>query len=133
MPPAMNPAAPAGAAQRGPLTGIPQLTIAPRFRGPAASGNGGYACGRVAAYLDGPATVTLRKPPPLATPMTVEPGDEGALRVVHDGTLIAEAASWPGPAALEIPGPVSMAEARAAAGGARYFQDPVFPDCFVCG
>ena len=26
-----------------------------------------------------------------------------------------------------------MAEARAAAGGARYFQDPAFPGCFVCG
>jgi hypothetical protein len=26
-----------------------------------------------------------------------------------------------------------MAEARAAAGGARYFADPAFPGCFVCG
>jgi hypothetical protein len=26
-----------------------------------------------------------------------------------------------------------MAEARTAAGRARYYQDPVFPDCFVCG
>ena len=133
MKPATNPAAPAGAAERWPLAGIPALTIEPRFRGPSSSGNGGYACGRIAAYLDGPATVTLRKPPPLAAPMTVEPAGEGALRVVHDGTLIAEAAAWQRPAALVIPGPVSMAEARAAAGGARYFQDPVFPDCFVCG
>jgi hypothetical protein len=28
---------------------------------------------------------------------------------------------------------VSLAEADAAARGARYFADPVFPDCFVCG
>ena len=26
-----------------------------------------------------------------------------------------------------------MADAQAAAGGADYFADPVFPDCFVCG
>jgi hypothetical protein len=26
-----------------------------------------------------------------------------------------------------------MAEARTAAGRARYYADPVFPDCFVCG
>ena len=28
---------------------------------------------------------------------------------------------------------MSLAEADAAARGARYFADPVFPDCFVCG
>ncbi len=26
-----------------------------------------------------------------------------------------------------------MADARAVAGRARYYTDPVFPDCFVCG
>jgi len=117
--------------------GIPRLTIAPRFRGPSGSGNGGYACGRIAGYLDGPVTVTLRRPPPLTTPLAVErgagPGGEASLRVLDGRALVAEAAAAPGPPALAIPDPVSMAEARAAAGGARYFQDPVFPDCFVCG
>jgi hypothetical protein len=112
---------------------MPRLIIPSRFRGPSRSGNGGYVCGRIAAYADGPVTVTLRRPPPLATPMAVEQGDEGSLRIHHGRTLIAEATSSPGPPALEIPGPVSMAEARTAAGRARYFQDPVFPDCFVCG
>jgi hypothetical protein len=112
---------------------MPRLIIPSRFRGPSRSGNGGYVCGRIAAYADGPVTVTLRRPPPLATPMAVERGDEGSLRIHHGRTLIAEATSSPGPPTLEIPGPVSMAEARTAAGRARYFQDPVFPDCFVCG
>jgi hypothetical protein len=112
---------------------MPRLIIPSRFRGPSGSGNGGYVCGRIAAYADGPVIVTLRRPPPLATPMAVEQGDEGSLRVHHGCTLIAEATSSPGPPALEIPGAVSMAEARTAAGRARYFQDPVFPDCFVCG
>jgi hypothetical protein len=112
---------------------MPGLVILSRFRGPSRSGNGGYACGRIAACADGPVTVTLRRPPPLDTPMAVEPGDEGALRIHHGRTLIAEATSSPGPPALKIPGPVSLAEARMAAGRARYFQDPVFAECFVCG
>jgi hypothetical protein len=139
MPPVTNPAALAEAAV--PRAGIPRLTIAPRFRGPSGSGNGGYVCGRIAGYLDGPVTVTLRRPPPLATPLAVERGGgqdgghggEPSLRVLDGRALVAEAAAAPGPAALAMPDPVSVAEARAAAGGARYFQDPVFPDCFVCG
>jgi hypothetical protein len=111
----------------------PGLVIPSRFRGPSRSGNGGYVCGRIAAYADGPVTVTLRRPPPLATPMAVEPGDEGALRI-HDGpTLVAEATCSADPPALEIPRPISLAEARMATGRARYFRDPVFPECFVCG
>ena len=129
---ATKPAPPPGAAEHRPPARMPRLIIPSRFRGPSRSGNGGYVCGRIAAYADGPVTVTLRRPPPLATPMAVERGGEGSLRICHGRTLIAEAISSPGPA-LEIPGPVSMAEARTAAGHARYFQDPVFPDCFVCG
>ena len=109
------------------------LVIGPRFCGPPGSGNGGYVCGRIAAYVDGPVEVTLRRPPPLAMPMTVERDGESAVRVHHGRTLIAEAASSPDSPALETPGAVSIAEAHAAAGGARYYTDPVFPDCFVCG
>jgi len=108
------------------------LTIPSRFNGPAGVGNGGYVCGRIAAYVDGPATVTLRRPPPLDTPMEVERAGDGSVRVRHGGTLIGEAAPSPaGP--LEIPATASLADADAAARGARYFTDPVFPDCFVCG
>ena len=109
------------------------LVIPSRFCGPPGSGNGGYVCGRIAGYLDGPVTVTLHRPPPLATPMTVERDGESSVRIQHGGTLIADAASAPGSPAPEMPGPVSMAEAHAAAGRARYYADPVFPDCFVCG
>ena len=109
------------------------LVIAPRFCGPPGSGNGGYVCGRIAAYVDGPVAVTLRRPPPLDTPMAVERGGESSVRIHHGRTLIAEATSSPGSPAAEIPGPVSMAEAHAVAGCARYYTDPVFPDCFVCG
>jgi hypothetical protein len=109
------------------------LVIAARFCGPPGSGNGGYVCGRIAAYAAGPVTVTLRRPPPLATPMAVEHDGDGSLRIHHGETLIAEAASAPSGPALEIPGPVSLAQAHTVAGRSRYYTDPVFPDCFVCG
>jgi len=92
----------------------PELIIPSRFRGPSGSGNGGYVCGRIAAYVDGPVTVTLHRPPPLDTPMTVEPGGDGALRVRQGGVLIAEATAAaypPGLLAPEIPDLVSMSEA----------------------
>jgi hypothetical protein len=109
------------------------LVIPSRFCGPPGSGNGGYVCGRIAALVDSPVTVTLRQPPPLATPMAVDRSADGLLRVHHGGTLIAEATSSPSGPPAEIPGPVSAAQAQAAAGRARYYADPVFPDCFVCG
>jgi len=114
----------------------PELIIPSRFRGPSDSGNGGYVCGRIAAYVDGPVTVTLHRPPPLDTPMTVEPGGDGTARVRHGDVLIAEATAAaypPGLLAPEIPDLVSMSEACQSAGRARYFQDPFFPECFVCG
>jgi hypothetical protein len=110
------------------------LTIPARYCGPTGSGNGGYACGAIAAYADGPVTVKLRRPPPLEVAMTVEQGGEGLLRVRYDGTLIAETAPSAAPLAEQhVPGPISMDEVRAVTGRARYFEDPYFPDCFVCG
>jgi hypothetical protein len=121
------------AAERPQPAAMPALTIPPRFCGPPGSGNGGYVCGRIAAYLDGPVAVTLRRPPPLATPMAVGRDGEGSVRIHHGRTLIAEATSSPDSPALEIPSPVSMAEAQTAAGQAGYYSDPAFPACFVCG
>jgi hypothetical protein len=130
---AMRPAPPWELAGRSPLTRLPELVIPSRFCGPAGSGNGGYVCGRIAGYADGPLAVTLRRPPPLAAPMTVEPADDGSLCVRHGGTLIAEATFPPGPLTMEVPDPASLADARRSAGRARYFQDPLYPECFVCG
>jgi hypothetical protein len=112
---------------------LPTLTVPSRFCGPAGTANGGYMCGRIAGHLDGPVTVTLRRPPPLDTPLTVEAEADGSLRVLHGDICISEAESaWNNPA-LHVPDTVSKAEARAAEGRARYFQDPAFPYCFVCG
>ncbi|HKS99042.1 MAG TPA: hypothetical protein VJT31_05865 [Rugosimonospora sp.] len=112
---------------------LPPLTVASRFRGPQASANGGYVCGRIAGYLPGPVTVTLRRPPPLDTPMTVTAESGDTLRVQHGDTLVAQAAPAPESQMLRVPGTASLAEARAVQGRAGYFQDPVYPGCFVCG
>jgi hypothetical protein len=129
---ATQPGAGGGAGTAGTGT-TDSLVIPSRFCGPGGSGNGGYVCGRIAAYLHGPVTVTLRRPPPLEVPMTVERDGEGTVRIHHGDTLIAEAAATPGSPAATIPGPVSMTEALAVAGRAHYYTDPAFPDCFVCG
>jgi hypothetical protein len=112
------------------------LVIVSRFCGPPDSGNGGYVCGLIAGYLDGPAEVTLRQPPPLETTLTLEHDADGSIRVRDGQTLIAEATSSLNAPALQLPDPVSVQQARSA--GARSHlrlhpgQHP-FPTCFVCG
>ncbi len=101
------------------------LVIARRFRGPDDSGNGGYTCGVVAGAVGGgQVEVTLRTPPPLDTPLAVDP--EG--RVWSGDVLVAEAR--PAAVDLETPAPVSWDEAVAAQ--APDLGSP-FPHCFVCG
>ena len=109
------------------------MEIPSRFCGPAGSGNGGYVCGRMAAYVDGPATVTLHRPPPLGAALAVDRERDGSVRLRDGAALIAAAQPAPDAPHLELPGPVSPGQVRAAAGRARYFEDPIFPGCFVCG
>jgi hypothetical protein len=108
------------------------IAIPRRFNGPPESSNGGYACGRVAAFLAGPAEVSLRAPPPLERPLAVEPAGGGVL--VRDGeTLVAE--GRPARVELPVPEPVGVSEAAAArrAGYERSAARHPFPTCFVCG
>jgi hypothetical protein len=103
------------------------FVIDSRFRGPHASGNGGYTCGLVGALVDGPAQVTLRLPPPLDRPLEVERDGE-VVRVLDGGAVVAEAA--PAQVELELPEPVSFGDAVLAA--TPDLASP-FPECFVCG
>lgn len=112
------------------------LVIAPRFCGPPDSGNGGYVCGLIAGYLDGPAEVTLRRPPPLETPLAVECDDHGSARVLDGQTLIAEATRSPGGPVPQLPDPVSVQQASSAGARSQLRIHPElhpFPTCFVCG
>ena len=127
---------------------VETVTIPARFRGPPASGNGGYVCGTFAALLDFPQRiaadlapqVTLRSPVPLDQPMEVR-RDKDVLTVHHGDTLIAEASMVP--LALAIPSAPDFASARASQARSpalienisRRFPDRigVHPVCFCCG
>ena len=80
--------------------------------------------------IDGPAEVSLRRPVPLDTELTVEPDGEIA-RVLHGSELVAEVEPA-GEIALDVPR-ASIDEAREAA--ARYAGPPdeIFASCYVCG
>jgi len=106
------------------------LRIDRRFHGPPASGNGGYASGRLAAFIDGPAVVRLLVPPPLETPMDVRPID-GGVDLLHGDVRVATARQTEPPGG--VPSPPGYAEAEAASHAYRGFRWHPFPTCFVCG
>src|SRR4051812_2672719 len=108
-----------------------ELVVEHRFRGPAASGNGGYTAGRIAAFVDAPAVeVTLRLPPPLDRPLQVVRVGESV--EVRDGeALVAEAR--PSVVEVEPPRRVGIAEALAAEQQYAGAEEHAFPECFVCG
>jgi len=106
------------------------LRIASRYCGPPRSGNGGYVCGRLADFVDGPAAVRLKAPPPLDTDLRIEQSD-GDVRLYAGDAPIAEARR----AALELEPPAapSFAEAEASARSYPGFARHSFPRCFTCG
>lgn len=106
------------------------VTIARRFRGPPNSGNGGYSCGRLAAFVDGPAEVTLRRPPPLESEMQVRAENGGV--AMYDGDQLIASARPVEPWGFDTTAP-TFEEALAATG--RTFEPSVhkLPMCFVCG
>jgi len=108
------------------------VTIERRFRGPSESGQGGYSCGLLARALDAPAAeVTLRAPPPLDVELELVGADDGA-RLFHGGELIAEATAL-SELELDLPAPVSLEEAAAAADSSPLHEHHAAPECFVCG
>ena len=106
------------------------VTIERRFRGPEDSANGGYAAGLLAAFLDGPAEVTLRLPPPLERPLTVE--RRGDVVVLLDGeALVAEAI--PAEVEPDVPPSPTWEEATEASRHYLAFGADTFRGCFSCG
>lgn len=107
------------------------IVIDRRFRGPPNSGNGGYSCGRLAAFIEGSAEVTLVKPPPLDTAMSVVREAGGSVSLYDGERLIATAR----PADVAVEPRVSPSFEEAAAASGRTFPPAVhkLPMCFVCG
>ncbi len=107
------------------------ITIAYRYRGPKDSANGGYTAGALAAFVDGPAEVTLRLPPPLDRPLAVVEEDEGRVLLLDGEAVVAEAE--PGAPEIEPPPPVSVAAAQEAATRHVQWGGENFSQCFSCG
>lgn len=102
-----------------------------RYRGPLTSANGGYASGRLAAFVDSDEVeVTLRRPPPLGRPLRVEHDGTGALLLDGDD-VVAHARA----AALDVGPPVPVALDVAEEASTRHVRagDDVFAECFTCG
>lgn len=108
-----------------------RIIIDRRFNGPPDSGYGGYTGGLLARFIDGPAQVTLRRPPPLDTPLEVRPLDTDGVGLYDGDALVAEAQA----ATLElpVPEPVDFDEAVRAAKAYPGFIKHPFPGCFGCG
>jgi hypothetical protein len=113
---------------------VERVVIERRFNGPPDSGNGGYTCGLLAREIDGPAEVTLRKPPPLGVDLRLA-AHGGRVELRHGEELVAEAEPIAVDRFVEPPGTVPRAEAHAAAARSTYLDDGThpFPTCFVCG
>ncbi|MCB0930790.1 MAG: hypothetical protein KDB71_02685 [Mycobacterium sp.] len=106
------------------------VTFPGRFNGPPFSANGGYACGVIAGAVPGDLIeVTLRRPPPLDTPLGIELiGERYEVRDAA-GEVIAVAVSAgdpvePVPAILDVPD-----DALPALPDDRH----PFRTCFTCG
>lgn len=109
----------------------PSVIIPSRFNGPPDSGNGGYSCGVLARFINGPARVRLHVPPPLDTPMVVKAGADGSVQMYDRESLVGTAL----PAPLELEVPAAPSPQQAADASTRYlcYENHVFPSCFVCG
>ena len=106
------------------------ITIERRYRGPTQSANGGYAAGRLATFVDGPAEVTLRLPPPLDRPLAIG-SEDGRVLLLDGEAIVAEAV--PRTPELEPPALVSPAEAAAATARHVRMGAEEFSECFTCG
>ena len=106
------------------------LIIDRRFNGPPDSGNGGYSCGMLARFIDGPAVVRLRIPPPLDALMQVRKTVDG-VGLFHQQELVASAKA--AIVDIDIPVPPDFAGAEAASLRYRGFDAHFYPACFVCG
>ena len=106
------------------------MRIPARFNGPPGSANGGYTCGLVAGLLGGAAEVTLRVPPPLERELRVVRAS-GRVELRDGETLVAEGQS--ASVEVDVPAPVSLAEAETASTRYPGFAHHAYPTCFTCG
>jgi hypothetical protein len=108
-----------------------EVTIAERYCGPPGCGHGGYVAGLFAAYASEPVTVRIRRPVPLAAALDVSSDAAGRLELRAGAELIAEAE--PETLSMEMPDPVSYAQAEEFSRAFSGFRRHPTPGCFGCG
>jgi hypothetical protein len=133
------------------MLAVANVIVPARFNGPRTSGQGGYSSALLAAMIEGPAAVSLRRPVPLDEALEVRVEDDGAERreqspgssegparstaaraYAPSGGLIAEAVAAPPLAPWDAPQVDLEAAHRAKS---RFVAPPggTFDRCFVCG
>lgn len=107
------------------------LTLPDTLCGPPDSANGGIVAGLLAAGLDGPVEVTLRRPVPLGETVRIERHGESAvlLRLGTEVLALAQRTGKP----LDPPEPPSWEAALLATSQREPAEMHPFPTCFVCG
>ncbi len=119
---------------------IAKLTIPSGYVGPPGIANGGYVCGLMANFIDGPADVLIRRPTPVEHEMqVVAPGDAHYYLMDGENVVVqAKAASLD----LEVPKPPNYEMAVEAAKTSIALKDSPYPGwktlgihpfCFCCG
>lgn len=108
------------------------IIIDARHNGPPGTGNGGWTAGLIGARLPrSRGEVTLRKPPPLETPIQVVDIADGLQVVDPRGEVIATARQRD--ADIPAVSAVSADEAREASKRYPGYGQHHFPTCYVCG
>ena len=107
------------------------IVVSPRFCGPPQSANGGYLCGRLAAFAHGNVAVRLRVPPPLDLPLQPHVADGERITLHAGDVLVAEA--LPTQLDLQVPGPITFEAASTASKRFIGFTSHPYGNCFVCG
>ncbi len=108
------------------------VTVPARFNGPRTSGQGGYSSALLAARIEGPAAVSLRRPVPLDEELEVRSQGDFARAFDAAGELVAEAVPAPPLSPWDAPHIDLEAAHRAKS---RFVAPPgdIFDKCFVCG
>ncbi len=96
-------------------------------------GHGGYVAGLVAAAIDGPAQITLRRPTPVDAPLELVAGEGGTWQLRDGDQLLVEA--QPSTLDIDVPPVPTIEQARSAEAGSPSFWDErgVHPICLGCG
>ena len=116
------------------------IIIKERYSGPPDIANGGYVCGLLANFIEGPADVWIRRPTPMGSELSIVSTDDGSFCIMAGADICVEAK--PGSLDLEMRESPDFDSAMAASKTSRAIQMNEFngrkyrgihPTCFCCG